>query len=464
MSLPLILLLCLLTVTYLAYLLSPFLYPPHPRIPNAHRTSGLSSLWLTHLRRGGKTGISAIISAHARHGPIIRLSPSELSVASLEGLKTIYTGGFEKTDFYSQFMNYGTFNLVSLVGNREHTARKRMLSHVYSKSYILSSEQIQEFSRKLVYEDLGPVLRSAVEGGKEEAEGKGGGWGGLDAYALNQAMGADFTSSFLMGMGSCTCFIPDIPAAKDFLQKWKVKSRELPGHAKTTEELEECVLDLLRKGRTASAEDSKGIVRSQLETQLRAKHVKEGEKMSDGYSEDAKIIASEIFDHLIAGIETARITLTYLQWELSLPHNSTIQSALRAELRTLSPPIALSSPSSSRAGTQLPTSREIDTLPLLDAVLKEILRMYPPSPASLPRIVPVGGWCCMGRAAMFCIRIPQCLRHRGSLCRRVLKLITAALYTSFETQIIDDEGIEQEDAFLAGPKGEKLVLGIRAVA
>ena len=46
----------------------------------------------------------------------------------------------------------------------------------------------------------------------------------------------------------------------------------------------------------------------------------------------------------------------------------------------------------------------------------------------------------------------------------MLKLITVALYTSFETWIVDAEGIEQEDAFLAGPVGEKLVLGIRAVA
>jgi hypothetical protein len=37
-------------------------------------------------------------------------------------------------------------------------------------------------------------------------------------------------------------------------------------------------------------------------------------------------------------------------------------------------------------------------------------------------------------------------------------LIIAAIYTDFETSIVDDEGIEQEDAFLAGPVGDKLVL------
>jgi hypothetical protein len=48
----------------------------------------------------------------------------------------------------------------------------------------------------------------------------------------------------------------------------------------------------------------------------------------------------------------------------------------------------------------------------------------------------------------------------------VLKAITAAIYTNFETEILDDGGagaMEQEDAFLAGPVGEKLHLIFRHV-
>ncbi len=45
----------------------------------------------------------------------------------------------------------------------------------------------------------------------------------------------------------------------------------------------------------------------------------------------------------------------------------------------------------------------------------------------------------------------------------MLKLSIAVIYSNFETEIVDDEGIEQEDAFLAGPVGDKLVLRFRAV-
>lgn len=44
-----------------------------------------------------------------------------------------------------------------------------------------------------------------------------------------------------------------------------------------------------------------------------------------------------------------------------------------------------------------------------------------------------------------------------------MKLIIAAIYTNFSTRIIDDEGIEQVDAYTAGPRGNKLVLGFERV-
>jgi hypothetical protein len=48
----------------------------------------------------------------------------------------------------------------------------------------------------------------------------------------------------------------------------------------------------------------------------------------------------------------------------------------------------------------------------------------------------------------------------------VLKAVTAAIYTNFETEVVDDGGpgaMEQEDAVFAGPVGEKLVLRLHAV-
>ena len=42
--------------------------------------------------------------------------------------------------------------------------------------------------------------------------------------------------------------------------------------------------------------------------------------------------------------------------------------------------------------------------------------------------------------------------------RLEMKLIIAAIYTNFSTHVVNDEGIEQEDAYTAGPRGNKLML------
>ncbi|KAL8703388.1 MAG: hypothetical protein Q9201_003417, partial [Fulgogasparrea decipioides] len=44
-----------------------------------------------------------------------------------------------------------------------------------------------------------------------------------------------------------------------------------------------------------------------------------------------------------------------------------------------------------------------------------------------------------------------------------MKLIVAAVYSNFRTRIVDDGGIEQMDAYTAGPRGNKLVLAFERV-
>jgi unspecific monooxygenase len=39
-----------------------------------------------------------------------------------------------------------------------------------------------------------------------------------------------------------------------------------------------------------------------------------------------------------------------------------------------------------------------------------------------------------------------------------LKFVVAAIYTNYTTKVIDSEDMEQLDGYVAGPKGEKLIL------
>ncbi len=88
--------------------LIPTFISPLSKIPNAHVTSSFSSLWIL-WKRYSEQENKSIHNAHVKHGKIVRLGPNEVSINSVDdGIRTVYSGGFEKWDWYpNQFNNYG---------------------------------------------------------------------------------------------------------------------------------------------------------------------------------------------------------------------------------------------------------------------------------------------------------------------------------------------------------------------
>lgn len=77
---------------------------------------------------------------------------------------------------------------------------------------------------------------------------------------------------------------------------------------------------------------------------------------------------------IVAGSDTTAITLTYLVWAvLSRP---SLHKALREELEGLADSFE---------------DKDLEGLPILNAVMEETLRLYGAAPGSLPRVVPHGG-------------------------------------------------------------------------
>lgn len=85
-------------------------------------------------------------------------------------------------------------------------------------------------------------------------------------------------------------------------------------------------------------------------------------------------VALEAGNLIMAGSDTTAVTLTYLIWAvLSQP---TLRSKLESELANLSDDYM---------------DTDLETLPLLNAIIMETLRLYGAAPGSLPRTVPEGG-------------------------------------------------------------------------
>ena len=294
--------------------------------------------------------------------------------------------------------------MFSMANSKPHSIRKRMISNVYSKSYLQSSPEVHAISKIMIFDRLLPLLEEAAANKQP-----------IDVLELNFSSTMDFIIAFIFGLQNGTNFIQDISTRKEWLSIYQSRrpfrfwASELPGvisffkklgiHItpawvnEASKWLEDWTLEKC-KAAAASLSNSKDpsshikensdsfpttttttppIVYTQLLTGLKS-------PSPSPYPLDLSI-ATELHDHLAAGHETSGITLTYLFHELSLYPE--IQSQLRNELRTQAPSLRLDSETH-----DIPAPRTIDALPILHACLMETLRIHAAIPGPQPRITP----------------------------------------------------------------------------
>lgn len=88
------------------FILHPAFFSPLAKLPNAHWSAPYSRLWILN-KRYNKRENRALLAAHQRLGPVIRVAPYELSIDDVDCVRTVYSGGFDKSSWYSVFDNYG---------------------------------------------------------------------------------------------------------------------------------------------------------------------------------------------------------------------------------------------------------------------------------------------------------------------------------------------------------------------
>ncbi|ORY08531.1 cytochrome P450 [Clohesyomyces aquaticus] len=393
-----------LPLLLLSNILYKYLRNPLRQVPAAHPLAPFTSLWILYIRFHALEN-QTLRAAHERLGPIICLSPHEVSVNCVKGgIRDVYAGGMEKGNgrfnWYSFFTNYGIPNMFSLGGNKEHSVRKRMLSNVYSKSVVTSSAPLLAQSSVIFYQRFFPYLERTFS----QAEP-----GVLNIYALFSATTMDIVCAYLFGLASGSNLIDnpneldhfldlfnsrrshnffpqEMPELTQALQKW-FGYRLVPEFVnRSNEEIEswtKAMCDrasgLLRQSDVEIKTVDTPVVYQQLSAAIAKEVKKSGMEKVDL---DLRI-ASEVLDHLAAGFDTSGITLAYLVHELSLRPD--VQYKLREELLSLSPPMK---PSSTPT---LPDPKAVDALPFLHAVIWETLRLHSAIPGPQPRITPSSG-------------------------------------------------------------------------
>lgn len=303
---------------------------------------------------------------------------------------------------------------------KSHSTRKRMISNVYSKSHLQSSISMTEVTKELLFNRLLPKLdRWATEGRP------------LNIYPELSGMTMDFVTGYQFGLAASSNLMQDDEFRKYFLDLYHSRRsynfwpQELPGFTsflatrlgwnlvpdwvgEANKGIEDWTMKmcdgassfLCKTGATrvedVPAEEAKNFpaVYSQLVSGL-VKSKKDYLTTKTTPEQDRLEIASELLDHLAAGFDTSGITLVYVIHQLSL--HPSIQDSLRKELRTLSPPITLSTATVTATSPppSLASPKIIDTLPFLDAIIQESLRLHAAIPGPEPRVTPASG-CTLG--------------------------------------------------------------------
>ena len=115
-------------------------------------------------------------------------------------------------------------NMFSMVNSKPHSIRKRMISNVYSKSYLQSSPEFHQISKTMIFSRLLPLLEEASI--KRQP---------LDVLELNFSSTMDFIIAFIFGLQNSTNFLQNIPSRKHWLSIYQSRrpyrfwAGELPG-------------------------------------------------------------------------------------------------------------------------------------------------------------------------------------------------------------------------------------------
>lgn len=412
---------CLLELLYRA-IFHPALISPLSKLPAAHPTSHFASTWIWWRRRNGRESRS-IFAAHQRCGPIVRLGPNEVSIASQEGLHKVYFGGFTRTEWVLAFRNYdSTPNLVTMLDPHKHATRRRMLSNLFSKSYLLGSADFSGLSQAIIFGRLLPIIDEAARVGSD-----------VDVFEISCAVAAEMMSAYQVGLeSSLDLTSPGREAErKRYIENGKRKLRNLKGSIQAAKELEDQCFEMClnvdeslrsageHKESTAgkAVEDSvqegskpatttRPVIFAQLSASIPAK---EGIKTP---TETLRFVASELLDNIEAARVGIGITVTYAMYQLS--QRPDLQSKLRDELMVLTLP-----PRYPLHGLlSKSVLHQIDGIALLDAIVMETLRVYSPAPGPQYRAVPEGGVVIDGYflpAGVWISTSPYCLhRHAGA--------------------------------------------------
>lgn len=115
---------------------SPLSAVPGPRLAK------ITPKWLILVDLAGNR-TSTIHKLHQQYGATVRIGPKEVSFANAEAIKEIYSqqSTYPKAPIYDH-LSVKPLGIFSMRDRKEHSQRRRLLSHAFSQSNLIDTEPL----------------------------------------------------------------------------------------------------------------------------------------------------------------------------------------------------------------------------------------------------------------------------------------------------------------------------------
>ncbi|GAB7351528.1 hypothetical protein MBLNU459_g2168t1 [Dothideomycetes sp. NU459] len=273
-------------------------------------------------------------------------------------MKEIYTSGgsgYDRTEMYDLFKQFGTRTLFSTPPKGPHSQRKRILADRYANTNIMRSETLSGLQKRAAM-----FLENCLSTQGHDP----------DVYVYLHCFALDGATQHLFAQyGTNSLGDPeDMEIVKEMTYHDSLKKNWSEYYVPKLA----AMYGKLNFMRPRAAPLANTYVLNTCKKSGAAEYSLLSKLQSKASELEELSAPAECMDHLAAGIDTTGDGLCFLMHQLSLPGSQEIQTRLRKELRE---------------------NAEVafDQLPYLDAVVKEGLRCFPPIPMSFPRYVPSGG-------------------------------------------------------------------------
>ncbi|KAJ1336100.1 azaphilone biosynthesis cytochrome P450 monooxygenase [Microdochium nivale] len=336
---------------------------------------------------------------HEKYGPVVRINPEQADICDLTALSQMGRAEFHKTAYYKT-MTIDEDNLFNTVDQALHRRQRRLLSGPLSESGLKSVANIVDDKVKLAMKRIDEEMMSNSGGGSNSGAADVFKWAGFMATDVIAEL--TFGESFqMLEAGRKHQYFRDMESAAPVLALRALfplvrglmsLGVPIPGASKAM-----LMISRLRAG----AED-------RLERHRRRVEIQEEEenemgppmpptlfaKLHDATGGDKGLTQEEILSnaqlYLVAGSDTTSSALTYIIWNVC--QRPDVKAKLLSELRSL--PGTSTTTGTSPSGPEIEVKVDYEDLrsaAYLNAVIDETLRLYPSTPAPLPRHVPPEG-------------------------------------------------------------------------